>query len=594
MADPLLSFLTLLVGPEPDQRLLEVRYRTNGRPGMGQHFISASAPIIASDLIRPLSAHGDTYVGVLLRDRAEGGRSAVTSSHLLWVEVDAPDAYRQLLSAPAAPTAVVSSGTPGHLHAYWLLADAVGAGQVAELNRKLAGAVGGDLASVDAARILRAPATFNHKHQPPVLTALELLDRSRVYNATELTAGLLDPRPKPIYTAPVAKRRPAGARAPWWRRVDEQLRQIPSAEYVPRLSGQQLTAEGKISCPFHADGQERTPSLQVYPPFEWACFGCQRGGSIYDFGSHLWAIPTKGRAFRELRDRLADVYGIAAKDEPTETQTPVPAGTSRQGAEPMAMPHEHDGAHEAIENFLKEGIMLVTQYAKHHKAQRLAAQTEAARQDHELKIAGHQERFQQDLAAKLGLEQASAAIRYGQVGKQEFWDNADAPTILDTFKDAEMHADQDPNAAEAVGAMADYMKVHMGIDVGEISKASEAADAVEPGEVDQAYADHLDRGDELTGSDEQWGSIDAELAESNGQTMGEFKSIVNERFGGDAADPALDSLSDLHLSKALTAAASPHTIDQVADAAEANAETVYARHTGPEVVLAGERDNLDR
>ena len=110
MADPLLSFLTLLVGPEPDQRLLEVRYRTNGRPGMGQHFISASAPIIASDLIRPLSAHGDTYVGVLLRDRAHGGRSAVTSSHLLWVEVDAPNAYRQLLSAPAAPTAVVSSG----------------------------------------------------------------------------------------------------------------------------------------------------------------------------------------------------------------------------------------------------------------------------------------------------------------------------------------------------------------------------------------------------------------------------------------------------------------------------------------------------
>ena len=54
MADPLLSFLTLLAGPEPDERLLEVRYRTNGRPGMGQHFISACAPIAASELIRPL------------------------------------------------------------------------------------------------------------------------------------------------------------------------------------------------------------------------------------------------------------------------------------------------------------------------------------------------------------------------------------------------------------------------------------------------------------------------------------------------------------------------------------------------------------
>ena len=260
----------------------------------------------------------------------------------------------------------------------------------------------------------------------------------------------------------------------------------------------------------------------------------------------------------------------------------------------MVMSHEHDGAHEAIENFLKEGLMLVTQYAKHHKAQRLAAQTEAARQDHELKIAGHQERFQQDLAAKLGLEQASAAMRYGQVGKQEFWDNADAPTIVDTYKDAALHADQDPNAAQAVEAMADYMKAHMGIDVDAISKASEAADAVEPGEVDQSYADHLDRGQVLTVGDEQWGSIDAELAESNGQTIGEFKSMVNERFGGNAAASALESVSDLHLSQAVTAVASPHTIDQVADAAEANAGTVLARHTGPEADVAGERDNLDR
>jgi CHC2-type zinc finger protein/DNA primase RepB-like protein len=328
MTDPLISFLTLLAGPAPDTRLLEIRYRTNGRPGMGQHFINARAPIKASELIRPLSAHGDTYVGVLLRDRAEGGRRAVTNSHLLWVEIDADDAYKRLLSAPAAPTAVVSSGTPGHLHAYWLLGDAVSADQVAGLNRKLAGSVGGDLASVDPARILRPPATLNHKHHLTARTVLELLDHSRIYDATELIAGLLDPRPKAAYTTPVAPRRPPGPGGPWWQRVDEQLRQIPSAEYVPRLSGRQPTAEGKIRCPFHGNGRERTPSLQVYPPFEWACFGCQHGGSIYDFASHLWSIPTKGQGFRELRDRLADVYGIAS-DVNTQTQTPVPAGASR-------------------------------------------------------------------------------------------------------------------------------------------------------------------------------------------------------------------------------------------------------------------------
>lgn len=330
MADPLLSFLTLLAGPEPGERLLEVRHRTNGRPGMRQQFMPATAPVTASELIRPLAARGDTYIGVLLRDRREGGRNAVSSSHLLWVEIDAADAYRRLLNGPVAPTAVVSSGTPGHLHAYWLLITAVASTEVAGLNRKLAGAVGGDLASVDGARILRPPATLNHKHSPAVATQLEVLDLNRVYDATELTAGLIDPRPKAVYTPPVTQRplRRSGT-VPWWQRVDDELRQIPTVEYVPRLSGEDFNAEGKVRCPFHGNGNERTPSLQVYPPFQWACFGCERSGSIYDFASHLWGMPTKGPAFRELRNQLADVFGIERWVAPTETQTPAPAGFHR-------------------------------------------------------------------------------------------------------------------------------------------------------------------------------------------------------------------------------------------------------------------------
>jgi len=330
MADPLISFLTLLAGPEPGERLFEVRYRTHGRPGMGQQFVPAAAVVAASELIRPLAAHGDTYVGVLLRDRPDGGRNAVSSSHLLWAEVDAADAYRRLLNGPATPTAVVSSGTPGHLHAYWLLSTAVQATEVAELNRKLAGAVGGDLSGVDAARILRPPATLNHKHRPAVATKLEVLDLNRVYDATKLTAGLIDPRPKTVYTSPLTPRAPRrSGTVPWWQRVDDELRQIPSVEYVPRLIGEDFNAEGKVRCPFHGNGKERTPSLQAYPPFQWACFGCERGGSIYDFASHLWDMPTKGPAFRELRDRLADEFGIEQWVAPAETQTPAPAGFHR-------------------------------------------------------------------------------------------------------------------------------------------------------------------------------------------------------------------------------------------------------------------------
>ena len=326
MADTLISFLTLLAGPTPGERLLEIRYRTNGHPGMRQYFIPASQPVRASEAIRPLAPHGDTYVGILLRNRPKGGRQAVTDSHLLWVEIDTDDAFKRLLSAPAAPTAVVSSGTPGHLHAYWLLNQPIPAYRVAELNRKLAGTVSGDLASVDPARILRPPTTLNHKHSPATTTALELLAPSRLYDPTVLTEGLVDPHPKPVYTPPPVPRRRPSMDAPPWRQIDDQLRQIPSSEYLERLTNQELNSEGKIRCPFHGSGNERTPSLQIYPPFEWACFGCGRGGSIYDFASHLWGVPTKGSQFRELRSRLAETFGIQASETPRQTRSPVPAG----------------------------------------------------------------------------------------------------------------------------------------------------------------------------------------------------------------------------------------------------------------------------
>jgi len=95
------------------------------------------------------------------------------------------------------------------------------------------------------------------------------------------------------------------------------LRAIPTAEYVQRLAGLEPNREGKVSCPWHED---RTPSLHLYPDGEWCCFGCRRGGTIYDFAGALWDMDTKGRAFVELRARLADTFGMS------------PAPPARRGA----------------------------------------------------------------------------------------------------------------------------------------------------------------------------------------------------------------------------------------------------------------------
>jgi hypothetical protein len=57
-----------------------------------------------------------------------------------------------------------------------------------------------------------------------------------------------------------------------------------------------------------------TPSLQIYPSGTFYCFGCRRGGSIYDFASALWLsgqspnAPLRGRPFIEVRQRLLAMF----------------------------------------------------------------------------------------------------------------------------------------------------------------------------------------------------------------------------------------------------------------------------------------------
>jgi hypothetical protein len=85
-----------------------------------------------------------------------------------------------------------------------------------------------------------------------------------------------------------------------------------AARHVTALTGQVIGRDGKIACPFHAD---RTPSLHVYETAEqgWACFGCDRGGTVIDFGTHLYGLEPRGRGYHEVRERLlADLLGRAA------------------------------------------------------------------------------------------------------------------------------------------------------------------------------------------------------------------------------------------------------------------------------------------
>jgi CHC2 zinc finger len=91
------------------------------------------------------------------------------------------------------------------------------------------------------------------------------------------------------------------------------LRRIPPGVYVHALTGQHVGRNRKISRPLHDD---RTPSLHVYddPERGWYCFGCGRGGSIYDLAAALYfsgqspEVLLRGERFIEVRARLMAMF----------------------------------------------------------------------------------------------------------------------------------------------------------------------------------------------------------------------------------------------------------------------------------------------
>ena len=299
-ADPparqLESYLRMIVGDHRGDELLDVRYAI-GDGGMRRRFISIEHLDAAMRTIHSLSSRTDVYCGVLLRSRRAGGRDAVTRSHLAFVEIDAVDALDRLQRLSRTPTMIVRSGTAGHAHAYWTLRAPVGTVELETANRTLANHLGGDLASVDAARILRPAGTLSYKHQPPAPVELLYLDGATRYELAELVDGLT-PAPSRPARASVGRERAARTE------LDELLLTIPAAIYVRELTGLEPRRDGKVNCPFHADD---TPSLQLYGDGTFYCYGCDAGGSVYDFAGRLWSLETKGRAFLELRAHLANL-----------------------------------------------------------------------------------------------------------------------------------------------------------------------------------------------------------------------------------------------------------------------------------------------
>ena len=125
----------------------------------------------------------------------------------------------------------------------------------------------------------------------------------------------------PIVEAPVAwaramteaSARPSRCVAAAGDESDDPLLEIAPIEYFKVLAGAVPDRRGFVRCPL-PDHEDRTPSCLVYETAGqgWYCFGCRRGGTIYDLASLLIGGPhgtaLKGAAFERIGYQLLAFY----------------------------------------------------------------------------------------------------------------------------------------------------------------------------------------------------------------------------------------------------------------------------------------------
>jgi CHC2 zinc finger len=301
----LLLYLRFLTAGARHGQYLDVRW---GRPDlpMRRRLISTAELGYAASLIAAHAPSCDVYVGASLRDGdRHGGKSAISTARMAYVECDASNAREAIAAFACPPTLEIESGTPGHLHAYWLLEGSSPPALVESINRGLAGQLGGDPCCAEIARILRPPGTFNHKHRPPRVVRMLAFRPAARYGLSELAEAL--PRAEPIDVrhswADSARsfRRPLSE-------LELELRAIPALEYVRVLTGAVPNRQGKILCPFHG---ETVPSFQLYADGTFFCFGsrCRRGGSIIQFAGHLWGLAPEFD-LEQILNRLAECFAL--------------------------------------------------------------------------------------------------------------------------------------------------------------------------------------------------------------------------------------------------------------------------------------------
>jgi hypothetical protein len=181
--------LWMIAGAEPAGSFLELRYRlASGSMGRG-FFPTGDLDRMARAIVNR-GQLGDTYIGCAPRTREAGTADAVQRAWCAWVDCDSPEAIERLRAFQPRPSIVVRSGRG--LHAYWQLRPAISGPFVEVANKRLAHALGADIAATDRARVMRPIRSHNFKAETPRRVECLFLDPT-VYTVAEVVGALPDP-----------------------------------------------------------------------------------------------------------------------------------------------------------------------------------------------------------------------------------------------------------------------------------------------------------------------------------------------------------------------------------------------------------------
>jgi hypothetical protein len=237
----------------------------------------------------------------LPRERAEPGKRAVGPRSIVWVDLDGADADGLREIERLKPHLWVASGAGQHL--YWRLGDELERVAVEELNRRLCHRLGGDPACCEYGRIMRPPGTFNQKRGASC-RIVRADQRRPPVDPEAIRAVLPDPEP-PRANGPVGRQ--AGRNG----QPEDELALIPQPAYFLALADVGVPdAGGMVRCPL-PDHDDARASCRGFGEAEqgWWCFGCSRGGRIYDLASLMsggaWGRELRGEAFRSVREIVA-------------------------------------------------------------------------------------------------------------------------------------------------------------------------------------------------------------------------------------------------------------------------------------------------